>query len=93
MLNKHTKTISIAGKDLVFETGKIARQANAAVMVRSGETILLTTACASTKAIRRSISSLFASIIKRSSPPQANRWEAFLNGKAALQRARSSRAV
>ena len=48
-MEKHTKTISIAGRDITFETGKIARQANGAVMVRSGETMLLTTACAATK--------------------------------------------
>ncbi len=39
-------TISIDGRDITFETGKIARQANGSVLVRSGETILLTTACA-----------------------------------------------
>lgn len=40
-------TVSIGGKDLTFETGKIARQANGAVLLRSGETIILSTACAS----------------------------------------------
>src|SRR3990170_8104045 len=38
-------TISVGGRDITFETGKIARQANGAVMVRSGETMLLCTAC------------------------------------------------
>lgn len=42
----HSITVSIGGRDIVFETGKIARQANGAVLVRSGETILLSTACA-----------------------------------------------
>ena len=46
-LESHSITISISGKDIVFETGKIARQANGSVLVRSGETILLSTACAS----------------------------------------------
>ncbi len=46
----HSKTISIAGKDLTFETGKIARQANGAVTLRAGDTVLLATACASPKA-------------------------------------------
>jgi polyribonucleotide nucleotidyltransferase len=45
--NIKTLTLSIGGRDLVFETGKIARQANGSVTVRSGETILLGTACAS----------------------------------------------
>ncbi|NGX50554.1 MAG: Polyribonucleotide nucleotidyltransferase [Chlamydiae bacterium] len=38
-------TISIGGRTITFETGKVARQANAAVMVRSGDTVLLSTAC------------------------------------------------
>lgn len=41
----HSITVSIGGKDIVFETGKIARQANGSVVLRSGETILLSTAC------------------------------------------------
>ncbi len=45
-MKRHTLTLSVGGKDLTFETGKIARQAGGAVMVRSGETILLSTACA-----------------------------------------------
>jgi polyribonucleotide nucleotidyltransferase len=44
-MNKFTRTISIAGRDLVFETGKLARQAHGSVTLRSGETILLATAC------------------------------------------------
>ena len=44
-MNSFQKTISIAGKDLIFETGKIARLANGAVTLQSGETILLATAC------------------------------------------------
>lgn len=44
-MKRHTHVISIGGRDLIFETGKIARQANGAVIVRSGETILLNTAC------------------------------------------------
>jgi polyribonucleotide nucleotidyltransferase len=48
-MKKHTLTLSVGGKELTFETGKIARQANGAVMLRSGETILLTTACAAPK--------------------------------------------
>lgn len=44
-MDKYSRTISIAGRDLVFETGKLARQAHGAVTLRSGETILLATAC------------------------------------------------
>jgi len=44
-MNRQTYTITIAGRDLHFETGKIAKQANGSVVMRSGDTILLTTAC------------------------------------------------
>lgn len=44
-LESHSITVSIGGRDIVFETGKIARQASGAVIVRSGETMLLSTAC------------------------------------------------
>lgn len=43
---KHA-SVTIGGKEITFETGKIARQANGAVVLRSGDTILLSTACAS----------------------------------------------
>jgi polyribonucleotide nucleotidyltransferase len=42
---KKTITVSIGGREITFETGKIARQAGGSVIVRSGETILLGTAC------------------------------------------------
>ncbi len=42
---KHT-SVTIGGRKITFETGKIARQANGAVLVRSGDTVLLNTACA-----------------------------------------------
>lgn len=45
MFDKKTTVVSVGGRDIIFETGKIARQANASVVVRSGETILLSTAC------------------------------------------------
>ena len=43
--NRKSITVSIGGRDISFETGKIARQAGGSVLVRSGETILLATAC------------------------------------------------
>ncbi len=45
-----TLHVSVGGKTITFETGKIARQANAAVTVQCGETILLSTVCAASKA-------------------------------------------
>jgi polyribonucleotide nucleotidyltransferase len=43
--NQNTTTVSIGGRDISFETGKVARQAGGSVIVRSGDTILLATAC------------------------------------------------
>src|SRR5688500_12774921 len=37
-------TVEIGGKDISFETGKLAKQADGAVIVRSGETMVLATA-------------------------------------------------
>lgn len=45
-MQRHTKTITVGRQTLVFETGKIARQANGAVLLRSGETIIFGSACA-----------------------------------------------
>ena len=36
---------TIAGRDLIIETGKLAQQASAAVTVRYGETVVLVTVC------------------------------------------------
>jgi polyribonucleotide nucleotidyltransferase len=43
-------SVLIDGKEITFETGKVARQANGAVIVRCGETIVFTTACAAPNA-------------------------------------------
>ena len=40
----------VDGKEIIFETGKIARQANGAVLIKAGETILLNTACSAPEA-------------------------------------------
>src|SRR5918995_3346454 len=37
-------SVEIGGHDLVFETGKLAKQADGAVLVRSGDTMVLATA-------------------------------------------------
>ena len=37
-------TVDVGGQEIVFETGKLAKQANGAVVVRSGETMILATA-------------------------------------------------
>ncbi len=43
-------TVEIGGKEMVFETGKLAKQADGAVVVRSGETMVLATAVGRTEA-------------------------------------------
>jgi polyribonucleotide nucleotidyltransferase len=40
-------TVEIAGKEISFESGQVARQANGSVIIRQGETIVLSTACSS----------------------------------------------
>lgn len=47
--NKHELTINIGGKQLIFETGRIARQASGSVMLRCNDTMILSTACQSEK--------------------------------------------
>src|SRR5947209_2825039 len=45
----HTFEVDLNGRKISLETGKIAKQANGAVVVRSGESVVLVTACASEK--------------------------------------------
>jgi polyribonucleotide nucleotidyltransferase len=41
----HSVTVEVGGRPLILETGKVAKQANGAIMARYGDTIVLTTAC------------------------------------------------
>ena len=41
----HTRDISVGGRTISIETGKLAKQADGAVIVRSGDTMVLVTAC------------------------------------------------
>lgn len=50
MFQKQQMEIEVAGKKISFETGMIARQANGSVIVRSGETLLFCSACATGEA-------------------------------------------
>ena len=43
-------TVNVGGKDVTFETGKLAKQADGAVVVRSGDTMVLATAQGRTEA-------------------------------------------
>ncbi|MFH1248057.1 MAG: polyribonucleotide nucleotidyltransferase [Candidatus Omnitrophota bacterium] len=49
-MDKYTRTIKFGKEDLILETGKIAKQANGAVVVRYGGTVVLVTACMSKEA-------------------------------------------
>ncbi len=42
----HTREISVGGRTISLETGRLAKQADGAVLVRSGDTVVLVTACA-----------------------------------------------
>ena len=44
MLNKKEFSIEIAGKTLIIEVSQLAEQANAAVIAKYGETVILATA-------------------------------------------------
>src|SRR3712207_2081184 len=46
----HSTSVRVGGKEMVFETGKIARQANGAAWVRVGDTVVFSTVCAEKKA-------------------------------------------
>ena len=41
----HVVTVEVGGRTLTLETGKVARQANGAVLARYGDTVVLVTAC------------------------------------------------
>src|SRR5271157_5102033 len=41
----HTVEVDLGGRKITFETGKMAKQANGAVVVRSGDSVVLVTAC------------------------------------------------
>ena len=47
-MSKHEVAVQLAGgKQLVFETGRMAKQASGAALVTTGETVVLATAVAS----------------------------------------------
>ncbi|MCH9630724.1 MAG: Polyribonucleotide nucleotidyltransferase [Chlamydiia bacterium] len=50
MFEQKHASVSVGGKEITFETGKIARQANGSVMLRCGDTMLLSTVCMSKSA-------------------------------------------
>jgi polyribonucleotide nucleotidyltransferase len=53
-MKRNTISVKVGEQEIIFETGKIARQANGAVIVRCGDTYLLNTACANAEAAAES---------------------------------------
>jgi polyribonucleotide nucleotidyltransferase len=49
----HQTQVEVGGRTLTLETGKLAKQANGAVVARYGETLVLVTACMDTRANER----------------------------------------
>jgi polyribonucleotide nucleotidyltransferase len=45
----HQITVEVGGRPLILETGKVAKQANGAVVARYGDTVVLNTACMASK--------------------------------------------
>src|ERR1700752_363293 len=46
----HQVSVEVGGRALILETGKIAKQANGAIVTKYGDTVILNTACMSNKA-------------------------------------------
>jgi polyribonucleotide nucleotidyltransferase len=46
----HTREISVGGRTISIETGRLAKQADGSVVIRSGDTVVLVTACAAASA-------------------------------------------
>jgi len=41
----HIVEVDLGGRKITLETGKVAKQANGAIVVRSGDSVVLVTAC------------------------------------------------
>lgn len=49
-MHRHTKTVHLPGcEPIIFETGKLAKHADAAVLVRQGDTLVFTSVCSEKK--------------------------------------------
>ena len=67
----NTVDIDLYGKTITLETGRMAKQANGAVVVRSGDTVVLVTACLAEepKAEQRAFSRSPSIIVNTPTPP------------------------
>ena len=64
----HVVEVDLNGRKLTLETGKMAKQANGAVIVRSGESVVLVTACSDPGAKARAQTSSPSRWITASTP-------------------------
>ncbi len=62
-MEKKTMKVIVGEEEITFETGKFARQANGAVIVRSGETIVFTSACAKLEPIKEKLDFLPLTVV------------------------------
>ena len=66
MFKINKEEIQIGGKKLILETGKVARQADGAVMASCGETVVIATAVGAKRLMMIRIIFLYLSTIKKS---------------------------
>jgi polyribonucleotide nucleotidyltransferase len=52
-MSQHQVSVDLGGRPLVFETGKMAKQAHGSVVCRYGDTVVLATACMDSKATEK----------------------------------------
>src|SRR5258708_11737113 len=75
----HKVTVEVGGRPLILETGKIAKQANGAIVARYGDTVVLTTACMAPTANDRDFLPLTVPCKLWSAPPYPDRKSTRLN--------------
>ena len=86
-MTKQVFKTTFAGKDLVVETGQVAKQANGSVVVRYGESTVLTAAVMSKKMATGDFSH-FKSIMKKRCMQLENTLVDLTSVKVVLQRMR-----
>lgn len=89
----HTVEIDLDGQKITLETGKIAKQANGAVVVRSGDTVVLVSACANEEPKAGAAFFPSPSIIENTLTPRENFPAALSSVRGVLRRRKSSPAV
>ena len=86
MFKINKEEIQIGGKKLILETGKVARQADGAVMASCGETVVIATAVGAKRLMMIRIIFLYLSTIKKSIMQLEKYPVAILKEKRGLQR-------